>query len=190
MIGLYVIWYRKCCCWILWRKSFLLLLKCNSFPFHFPHLYIQKVSMTASRAEHFWFGPVLNQNKQPNRFYFFLIFWTEPNRTENRFKPINFGSVRFFNIKTGKTYIQTDRVFFNNLLYSFSSFPLVLPYKVQTLQFQKSNYSTNNKSQTCNNCKQIKYSKEPFHYSKSIFSNHKIISTHYKMVMKETKRPI
>jgi len=44
-----------------------------------------------SRAEHFRFGPVLDQNKQLNRF--FLVF--EPNRTENRFKPINFGSVRF-----------------------------------------------------------------------------------------------
>jgi hypothetical protein len=30
------------------------------------------------RAEHFRFGPVLDQNKQPNRI-FFLIFWTDPN---------------------------------------------------------------------------------------------------------------
>jgi len=44
-------------------------------------------------AEHFRFGPVLDQNKQPNQFYFFLVL--EPNRTENQFKPINFGSVRF-----------------------------------------------------------------------------------------------
>jgi len=51
------------------------------------------------RAEHFQFGPVLDQNKQPNRF--FLVF--EPNQTENRFKPINFGSVRFgfFPFQTG-----------------------------------------------------------------------------------------
>jgi hypothetical protein len=46
-----------------------------------------------TRAEHFRFGPILDQNKQPNHFFFFS-FWTEPNRTENRFKPINFGSVR------------------------------------------------------------------------------------------------
>jgi hypothetical protein len=32
-----------------------------------------------ARAEHFRFGPVLNQNKQLNRIIF-LIFWTEPNR--------------------------------------------------------------------------------------------------------------
>ena len=41
---------------------------------------INSVVMVQPRAEHFRFGPVLNQNKQPNRFYFFLIFWTEPNR--------------------------------------------------------------------------------------------------------------
>jgi hypothetical protein len=54
-----------------------------------------------SRAEHFRFGPVLNQNKQPNCFFFFLVF--EPIRIENRFKPINFGSVRFgfFPFQTG-----------------------------------------------------------------------------------------
>jgi hypothetical protein len=52
------------------------------------------------RAEHFRFGPVLDQNKQPNRFFFFVY---EPNRTKNRFKPINFGSVRFglFPFQTG-----------------------------------------------------------------------------------------
>jgi hypothetical protein len=27
-----------------------------------------------TRAEHFRFGPVLNQNNQPNRIIFFLIF--------------------------------------------------------------------------------------------------------------------
>jgi len=54
-----------------------------------------------TRAEYFRFGPVLDQNKQPNRFYFFFVL--EPNRTENRFKPINFGSVRFrfFPFQTG-----------------------------------------------------------------------------------------
>jgi hypothetical protein len=45
-----------------------------------------------SRAEHFRFDPVLDQNKQPNR-NFFQVF--EPNQTKNRFKPINFGSVWF-----------------------------------------------------------------------------------------------
>ena len=49
-----------------------------------------------ARAEHFRFGPVLDQNKQLNRIYIFLVF--DPNRTENRFKPINFGSVRFFSL--------------------------------------------------------------------------------------------
>jgi hypothetical protein len=40
-------------------------------------------------------------NNQTNLF--FLIFWTEPNRTENQFKLINFGSVRFgfFPFQTG-----------------------------------------------------------------------------------------
>jgi hypothetical protein len=32
------------------------------------------------RAEHFQSGPVLDQNIQPNRFYFFFSFGTEPNR--------------------------------------------------------------------------------------------------------------
>jgi len=31
-----------------------------------------------ARAEHFQFGPVLDQNKQPNCFFF--SFWTELNR--------------------------------------------------------------------------------------------------------------
>jgi hypothetical protein len=55
-----------------------------------------------SRAEHFRFGPVLNQNKQPNCFFFFFLVF-EPIRIENRFKPINFGSVRFgfFPFQTG-----------------------------------------------------------------------------------------
>ena len=54
-----------------------------------------------TRAEHFRSGPVLDQNIQPNRFYFIFSFGTEPNR--NRFKPINFGSVRFgfFPFQTG-----------------------------------------------------------------------------------------
>ncbi|KAJ6997390.1 hypothetical protein NC653_013835 [Populus alba x Populus x berolinensis] len=33
-----------------------------------------KQARIASRAEHFRFGPVLDQNKQPNRFYFFFSF--------------------------------------------------------------------------------------------------------------------
>jgi hypothetical protein len=44
------------------------------------------------KVEHFRFGPVLDQNKQPNQF-FFLVF--EPNQTKNQFKLINFGSVFF-----------------------------------------------------------------------------------------------
>jgi hypothetical protein len=56
-------------------------------------------SALKNRAEHFRFGPVLDQNK--NQTDFFFIF--EPNRTENWFKPINFGSVRFgfFPFQTG-----------------------------------------------------------------------------------------
>jgi hypothetical protein len=54
------------------------------------------------RAEHFLSGPVLDQNKQPNRFYFFLVF--KPNQTKNRFKPINFGS-GFFPSKPVQTEI-------------------------------------------------------------------------------------
>jgi hypothetical protein len=56
------------------------------------------------RAEHFRSGPVLDQNKQPNRFFFLVL---EPNQTENRFKPktgsnrlisVRFGLVRFFSL--------------------------------------------------------------------------------------------
>jgi len=51
-------------------------------------------------VEHFRFGPVLDQNKQPNLF-FKKVF--EPNRIENRFKLINFGLVQFgfFPFQTG-----------------------------------------------------------------------------------------
>jgi hypothetical protein len=52
------------------------------------------ISLGRFRAGHIRFGPVLDQNKQSNRF--FLVF--EPNRTENWFKPINFGSVQFFSL--------------------------------------------------------------------------------------------
>jgi len=53
------------------------------------------------RAEHFRFSPVMDQNKQPNQF-FKKVF--EPNKTENRFELINFGSVRFgfFPFQTGR----------------------------------------------------------------------------------------
>jgi hypothetical protein len=61
---------------------------------------LKNICYVSCRAEHFRFGPVLDQNKQPNQF--FLVF--EPNRTKNRFKPINFGSVRFgfFPFQTGQ----------------------------------------------------------------------------------------
>jgi len=50
--------------------------------------------ISETRAEHFRFGPILDQNKQSNRFYFiFLVF--ELNQTENRFIPINFILVWF-----------------------------------------------------------------------------------------------
>jgi hypothetical protein len=50
------------------------------------------------RAEHFRFGPVLGQKKQPNRNYFFSSFWTEPNRKPVRTDHVRFGSVRFFSL--------------------------------------------------------------------------------------------
>jgi hypothetical protein len=42
------------------------------------------------------FGPVRFWTKIYNQTDFILFLVLEPNRTENRFKPINFGSVRFF----------------------------------------------------------------------------------------------
>jgi len=54
--------------------------------------------LAPSKAEYFQFNSVLDQNKQLNRF-FKKVF--EPNQTKNRFKPINFSSVRFFPFQTG-----------------------------------------------------------------------------------------
>ena len=47
----------------------------------------------ATRAEHFRFGPVLVQNKQPNRFYFIFSFETEPKTGSNRLISVRFGLV-------------------------------------------------------------------------------------------------
>jgi hypothetical protein len=41
------------------------------------------------------FGSIRFWTKINNQTEFFYLFF-EPNRTENRFKPINFGSVQFF----------------------------------------------------------------------------------------------
>jgi hypothetical protein len=67
-------------------------------------------------AEYFWFGPVLDQNKQPNWFYFFLVL--EPNRTENQFKPINFSLVRiwFFSFQTGSNRNYSGCVLYTSVL--------------------------------------------------------------------------
>jgi hypothetical protein len=43
-----------------------------------PKVELQKYLMIEIRVEYFRFGPVLDQNKQPNQ-NFFLSFWTEPN---------------------------------------------------------------------------------------------------------------
>ena len=62
----------------------------------FPMFSEYKVGLSIFGSVRFW----TKINNQTN-FFFFLVF--EPNRTENRFKPINFGSVRFdfFPFQTG-----------------------------------------------------------------------------------------
>jgi hypothetical protein len=67
---------------------------------------INSVVMVQPRAEHFRFGPVLNQNKQPNRFYFFFNFLnrTEPKTGSNRLISVRFGLV-FFSSKPVQTEI-------------------------------------------------------------------------------------
>jgi hypothetical protein len=47
------------------------------------------------RAEHFRFGPVLDQNKQPNRFFFLFMNRTEPKTGSNRLISVRFDSVCF-----------------------------------------------------------------------------------------------
>jgi hypothetical protein len=44
-------------------------------------------------AEHFRFGLVLDKKNNQTKIIFFQVF--ESNRTENRFEPTMFGSVRF-----------------------------------------------------------------------------------------------
>jgi hypothetical protein len=58
----------------------------------------------------------LDQNKQPNWFYFFLVL--EPNRTENQFKPINFSLVRiwFFSFQTGSNRNYSGCVLYTSVL--------------------------------------------------------------------------
>ena len=56
--------------------------------------------ISETRAEHFRFGSVLDQNKQSNRFYF-IFFVFEPNRTENQLISFRFGSVQFSPFQTG-----------------------------------------------------------------------------------------
>jgi len=53
------------------------------------------------RAEHFRFGSVKFLTKINNQTNFLKKIF-EPNRTENQFEPINFGSVRFFPFQTGR----------------------------------------------------------------------------------------
>jgi len=47
-----------------------------------------------TRAEHFRFGPIFDQNKQPNHFIFFS-FWTEPKTGSNRLILVRFGLFPF-----------------------------------------------------------------------------------------------
>jgi hypothetical protein len=99
------------------------------------------------RAEHFRSGPVLDQNKQPNQFYFFFSFGTEPNRTENRFKPINFGSVRFGSVFFPSKPVQTEIIpveFFLGFLLTtfFSTFVSVLASKSVACNLQSKSQKT------------------------------------------------
>jgi len=61
------------------------------------------VDVEQSRVGLSIFGPVRFWTKIYNQTDFILFLVLEPNRTENRFKPINFGSVRFgfFPFQTG-----------------------------------------------------------------------------------------
>jgi len=67
------------------------------------------------------FGSVRFWTKINNQteFVFFLVF--EPNRTENRFKPINFGLVRFgfFPFQTGSNRNDSGEFFLGFLLTTF-----------------------------------------------------------------------
>jgi len=63
-------------------------------------------SALKNRAEHFRFGPVLDQNKQPNRLFFFeFLNRTEPKTGSNRLILIRFGLV-FFPSKPVQTKMQ------------------------------------------------------------------------------------
>ena len=95
------------------------------------------------RAEHFRSGPVFDQNKQPNRFFFVL----EPNQTENRFKPINFGSVWFGFVFSPSKPVQTEIIpveFFLGFLFTtfFSTFVSVLASKSVACNLQSKSQKT------------------------------------------------
>jgi hypothetical protein len=83
-----------------------------------------------TRAEYFRFGPVLDQNKQPNRFYFFL-FWnrTEPKTGSNRLILVRFGS-GFFPSKPVQTEITPVEFFLGFLSTTFfnTSVLYLLPF--------------------------------------------------------------
>jgi len=59
------------------------------------------------------FGSVQFLSKKITKIKFWKTEKFEPEPNRNQFKPTGFSSVRFgfFNIKTKKTYIQTDQVF-------------------------------------------------------------------------------
>jgi hypothetical protein len=81
------------------------------------------------RAEHFQFGPVLDQNKQPNRFLFYFLNRTEPKTGSNRLISVRFG---FFPFQTGSNLNFYTCFHFpkNQLQFSFCSpCPEVEPIK-------------------------------------------------------------
>jgi len=84
------------------------------------------------RAKHFRFGPVLDQNKQSNRFFKKFL-----NRTENRFKPINFGSVRFGFFPSKP--VQTEIMMLKQNLDSIHSFSREC-YKAYQLQTNRKQF--------------------------------------------------
>jgi hypothetical protein len=79
--------------------------------------YLKK--MLGIRAEHFRFGPVLDQNKQPN-WFFFLKFWnrTEPKTGSNRLISVRFG-LGFFPSKPIQTEITPVEFFLGFLSTTF-----------------------------------------------------------------------
>ena len=91
-----------------------------------------KLGLSIFGSVRFW-TKINNQTE----IYFFLSSWTEPNRTENRFKPINFGSGRvgFFPFQTGWTEIMMLKQI-SDSIHSFSK----ECYKAYQLQINRNQF--------------------------------------------------